>query len=50
MIPASLTVSAMLVSAQSVVSEFDGLIVLVAGLAVGVWAVRFIIRRVQNLT
>jgi len=49
-IPASLTVSAMLSDAQSVVTEFDGLILLVAGLAVGVWAVRFLIRRVQNLT
>jgi len=50
MIPAGLTISALLADAQTVVTEFDGLILLVAGLAVGVWAVRFLIRRVQNLT
>lgn len=49
MIPASLTLSAMLTNAQSVVTEFDGLILLVAGLAVGIWAVRFTIKRVKRL-
>jgi len=49
MIPAGLTISALLVDAQSVVTEFDGLILLVAGLAIGVWAVRFILSRVKRL-
>lgn len=49
MIPATLTVSAMLTSAQTVVTSFGGLIVLAAGLAIGIWAVRFTIKRVKRL-
>jgi len=49
MIPATMTIAAMLTSAQQVVTEFDGLILLVAGLAIGVWAVKFTISRVKRL-
>lgn len=49
MIPAGLTLSALLTDAQTVVTEFDGLILLAAGLAVGIWAVRFTISRVKRL-
>lgn len=49
MIPAGLTLAAMLSDAQTVVTEFDGLILLAAGLAIGIWAVKFTISRVKRL-
>lgn len=48
MVPAGLTLTAILTNASTVVSEFDGLILLVAGLAIGVWGVRFLISRVKS--
>lgn len=49
MIPAGLTLAALLADAQTVVTEFDGLILLVAGLSIGVWAAKFTISRVRRL-
>lgn len=49
MIPATLTVSAMLGYAQTVVTSFGGLILLVAGLAFGIWAAKFTLSRVRRL-
>ena len=50
MVPAGLTLSGILTDAATVVSEFDGLILLVAGLAIGVWGVRFLIGRIKSAT
>lgn len=42
MVPVGLTITGLLTDAATVVSEFDGLILLVTAFIVGVWAVRFI--------
>jgi len=49
MIPVGLTIASLLADAQTVVTEFNGLILLVAGLSIGVWAVKFTISRVKRL-
>jgi hypothetical protein len=48
MVPAGLTLSALLGDAATVVTEFDGLILLVAGLAIGIWGVRFLIGMIRS--
>lgn len=48
MVPAGLTLSSILTDAGTVVTQFAGLITLVAGLAIGVWGVRFLIGRVKS--
>lgn len=48
MIPATLTLAGLLTAAATVVAEFEELIVLVAGLAMGVFVVRFIIGQVRK--
>lgn len=48
MVPASVTMTATIGAASEVVGQFGGLILLVAGLAIGVWGVRFLIGRVKT--
>jgi len=48
MIP-TMTISSLLGDAQTVVTGFGDLILLVGGLAIGIWAVRFILKRVKRL-
>jgi hypothetical protein len=48
MIPAGLTITALLASATEVVGEFDGLIVLVVGLSLGLGLVSYIISRAKS--
>lgn len=48
MVPAGLTITALLTDATTVVSEFDSLILLVGGLALGVWGVRFLIGMIRS--
>ena len=47
MVPVGLTLGGILTSAGVVVGEFSTLITLVAGFAVGVWGVKFLIRQVK---
>jgi len=47
-VPASLTVTSTLAGASTVVTEFGNLIILVAALAIGVFAVRFLIGRIKS--
>ena len=37
MVPASVTLTSTLANASTVVTEFGGLVLLIAGLAIGVW-------------
>lgn len=48
MVPAGLTIAALFLGATSVVTEFSGLILLVCGLALGIWGVRFVIGLVRR--
>lgn len=48
MVPAGLTIPALFTSAALVVTEFQGLILLVVGIGIGVWAVRFVISQVKR--
>lgn len=48
MVPASVTATATLSAAGEVVSEFGPLVLLVGGIIVGIWAVRFIMRSVRK--
>lgn len=48
MVPTGLTLTAIFTSATEVVTQFQSLILLIAGLAIGVWGVRFLISRVKS--
>jgi hypothetical protein len=48
MVPASVTITSTIAAATGVVTEFSGLILLVAGLAVGIWGVRFLIGQIRS--
>ncbi len=48
MLPATVTVSSVLGQAGNVVSEFDTLIVIVVGLALGFTVVRFLISKLRK--
>lgn len=48
MVPAGLTISALFTDATSVVTQFSALILLVGGITIGVWAVRFLMRSVRK--
>ena len=50
MVPASVTLTSTLANASTVVTEFGGLVLLIAGLAIGVWGVRFLIGRIKSAT
>lgn len=50
MLPATMTVSSVLASAATVVSQFDTLISFVIALAVGLFAVRFVISKAKSAT
>ena len=47
MLPVTLTLAALLTSAGTVVTQFADVITLVAGLAVGVFVVRFVIHQIR---
>jgi len=48
MVPAGLTISALFADATTVVTEFGAAILLVAGLGLGIWGVKFIIALVKR--
>lgn len=48
MLPTSITLTTLLTDAASVVSQFDTLIALVAGLSIGIFVVRFLIRKIRS--
>lgn len=48
MLPTTMTVTTLLTDAAVVVNEFDTLIGLVAGLAIGMFVVRFLIRKIRS--
>lgn len=48
MVPTGLTLTQLFTDASSVVTEFSGLILLVGGLALGVWGVRFLIGMIKR--
>jgi hypothetical protein len=48
MVPAGLTIPALFTNATLVVTEFQGLILLVVGLSIGIWAVNFVIGQVRR--
>ena len=47
MVPAGLTIAALLADATSVVTEYAGLITLVAGLGFGIFGVKFLIGQIR---
>jgi hypothetical protein len=44
----TMTVDAVLGQGATVVSQFGSLVLLVVGLGMGIWAVKFVIRRIKN--
>jgi len=48
MVPASVTTTALIGVAGDTVTEFGAAVLLVAGLALGIWGVKFIIRLVKR--
>jgi len=48
MLPAAVTLSGILTDAGTVVSEFDTVIVIVLGMAFGIWGVKFLIARLKG--
>lgn len=50
MVPASVTVTSTLASAATVVSEFDGLIALVAAMSIGFAVTGWLIAKLRNST
>jgi len=48
MVPVGLTLGAMLGDAATVVAEFDTLIILVGGLTLGIFAVKFLISNIKR--
>jgi len=48
MLPGAVTLSGILTDAATVVSEFDTVIVIVLGMAFGIWGVKFLIGRLKG--